>query len=272
MKRRTRTASRSEAKPTEPRAQIGDSRAILRGIARILVNCGYSPAHLTEEMRDLCAALPAPESSFDPENLEFVAKLPDVLADWHEMPEYVEKGVPRLLPMRGGDNSLSTLIGAIFPERAPELVVQTLIRMRAIQRKGKLYKCRSRHLVFRGAEAYWRALVSLDAIVRTLEGNLTGRSTALEQSAISARLPTRDRSVIRKVAKERGLPALHGLDFEIRRRARKAAPDEPRTWAGVGMYVIDIPLRTSRDEMGLSRQKRASSRPKLRGGLGREPR
>jgi hypothetical protein len=215
---------------------------------------------LTEQMRDVSAALPEPKASFDAENLEFVAKLPDVLADWHEMPEYVEKGVPRLLPMHGSDNSLSTLIGAIFPERAPELVAQTLIRMGAIARKGKLYKCLSRHLVFRGAEAYWRALVSLDALVRTLEGNLTGRSPALEQSAISARLPARDRSVIHKVAKERGLPVLHGVDFEIRRRARKAATGEPRTWAGVGMYVIDIPLRTSRDEMGLPRRKRASAR------------
>jgi len=272
MKRRTRTASRSEAKPTEPRAQIGDSRAILRGIARILVNCGYSPDQLTEEMRDLCAALRAPKTSFDSENLEYVAKLPDVLADWHEMPEYVEKGAPRLLPMHGGETSLSTLISTIFPERAPEDVAQTLIRMGAIQRIGKRYKCLSRHLVFRGAEAYWRALVSLDAFVRTLEGNLSGRSTALEQSAISARLPVRDRSLIRKVAKERGLPVLHGLDFEIRRRARKAAPGEPRTWAGVGMYVIDIPLRASRDEMGMSRRKRASSRTKLRGGVGRESR
>jgi hypothetical protein len=210
-------------------------------------------------MCDVSAALPTPKTSFDAENLEFVAKLPDVLADWHEMPEYVEKGVPRLLPMHGGDNSLSRLIGAIFPERAPELVAQTLIRMGAIARKGKLYKCLSRHLVFRGAEAYWRALVSLDALVRTLEGNLTGRSTVLEQSAISARLPARDRSVIRRIAKERGLPVLHGLDLEIRRRARKATPDEPRTWAGVGMYLIDIPLSTTRAGIGSSRRKRASA-------------
>jgi hypothetical protein len=269
MKRRTRTASRSEAKPTEPKAQIGDSRAILRGIARILVNCGHSPLQLAEEMRDVCAALPAPKSSFDPGNLEFAARLPDVLADWHEMPQYVEKGTPRLLPMHGGEGSLSTLISAIFPERAPEFVAQALIRMGAVRRKGKLYQCLSRHLVFRGMEAYWRALVSLDAIVRTLEGNLTGRSTALEQSAISARLPARDRSLIRKVAQQRGLPVLHGLDFEIRRRARSAASDEPRTWSGVGMYLIDIPLGTHGTDIGSPRRKRDASRPKRRGGLER---
>jgi hypothetical protein len=263
MKRRTRTASR----PTEPKAQIGDSRAILRGIARILVNCGHSPLQLTEEMRGICAALPAPKSSFDPENLEFAARLPDVLADWHEMPQYVEKGTPRLLPMHGGEGSLSTLIGAIFPERAPEFVAQALIRMGAVRRKGKLYQCLSRHLVFRGMAAYWRALVSLDAIVRTLEGNLTGRSSALEQSAISARLPARDRAVIRKVAQQRGLPVLHGLDFEIRRRARRAGPDEPRTWSGVGMYLIDIPLGPSRTDMESPRRKRGASRTKPRNAL-----
>jgi hypothetical protein len=223
-------------------------------------------------MRDICTALPEPKSSFDPQNLEFVAKLPDVLADWHEMPQYVDRGAPRLLPMHGGDASLSTLIGAIFPERAPEFVAQALIRMGAIRPKGKLYQCLSRHLVFRGTEAYWRALVSLDAIVRTLEGNLTGRSTALEQSAISARLPARDRAVIRKVAQERGLPVLHGLDFEIRRRARKAASDEPRTWSGVGMYLIDIPLGTSRTDTGSPRGKRDASRTKLRNGLEKESR
>jgi len=258
----TRMTSQSTSASAQPAARFGDSRSILRGVASILVGCGYSPRELERQMRSICSALPSPRSPLDPRNLEYVARLPDVIADWNELPLYVEGGRPRALRLKGAPPSVATLVANIFPEVDPRRVVRSLTRMGAVRRRGAAYECQVTHLVFRGREAYWRALISLDAIVRTLECNLTRRASALEQSTISARLPLRDRSVLHSIAQRRGLPVLHGLDAEMRRRARAACPGEPRTWAGLGMYVIDIPIQSA--------SPRAHAKPRRPGARGRK--
>ncbi|HVW68028.1 MAG TPA: hypothetical protein VHB68_03590, partial [Steroidobacteraceae bacterium] len=164
------------------------------------------------------------------------------------------------LPLDGPGVSLRALIAAIFPDLEAAPVIRSLVTMGAIRKRAGLYECRVRHLVFKGAEAYWRALISLHGLIQTMERNLRGHSTALEQSAISARLPTRDRAEVGAIAQRRGLPVLHGLDAELRRRAREAPSHEGRAFAGFGMYTIDIPLSGPTPRSSRRRPRKPSKR------------
>jgi len=222
--------------------EIGDSREILTGVARILVEAGHAPARVTREMQEICSALRAPRKPFNRLNLEYVAKLPDVVAEWHEDPLYIWKGKPRNLLMRGRVPSMTSLIDSVLPDHEPRTIVRSLIRMGAIRRRGRFYECISEHVVFNGDEARWRALLVLHAVTRTISQNLSGKSTALEQSAISARIAQRDIVPVNEFIRRGGLPLLHGVDGEIRRRARHVKRNEPRTWGGVGLYLIDFPI------------------------------
>lgn len=245
-KERTHRPSRAPLAAAEPAALIGDYRAILASVANILVNCGYSPDELVLEMTRVCGGLRPPRTPFDRGNLEYVARLPDVIADWNQLPRFVRDGQPRPLPLRGPEPSLRTLIASIFPDLDLQPIVQSLRTMGAIRKRRGLYECRVRHLVFKGNEAYWRALISLHGLIQTMETNLRGGAGAFEQSAISARLPARDRAEMGAIAQRRGLPVLHGLDAELRRRAREAPSKDGRVFAGFGMYMIDIPLSSPR--------------------------
>ncbi|HVW67745.1 MAG TPA: hypothetical protein VHB68_02170, partial [Steroidobacteraceae bacterium] len=82
------------AEPDPPGALIGDCQAILSGVANILVRCGYSPGAIDREMARICGALEPPDEPFDRRNLEYVARLPDVIADWNELPRFVQDGKP----------------------------------------------------------------------------------------------------------------------------------------------------------------------------------
>ena len=228
-----------------PGVEIGDSREILTGVARVLVEGGHPPARVAKEMQEICSVLSASHTPFNRLNVEYVAKLPDVVAEWREDPLYIWKGKPRQLPMRGPVPSMTSLIGSVLPNHEPRSIVQSLIRMGAIRRRGRFYECISGNVVFNGDEARWRALLVLHAVVRTICQNLSGKSIALEQSAISARIARRDLRPVREAIRQRGLPLLHSVDGEMRRRARYVAPDEPRVWAGVGMYVIDFPINSA---------------------------
>ena len=155
---------------------------------------------------------------------------------------YIWKGKPRNLLMRGPGPSMTSLINSVLPDHEPRAVVRSLIRMGAIRRRGRFYECISGNVVFNGAEARWRALLVLHAVIRTIGQNLSGKSIALEQSAISARIAQRDIVPVNEFIRRGGLPLLHGVDGEMRRRARHVGRNEPRSWAGVGMYVIDFPI------------------------------
>lgn len=231
--------------------RIGDSRAILAGVARILVQCGHPRDRLVQELQEICGSLSESSRRWNPDDLEYVAKLPDVVADWNDDPVYLQRGKPRALPLNGRV-SITALVLGVLPKRRPVDIIRTLIRIGAVEKRRNLYYCMNRHLVFNGGiETYLRALLALHGILRTLERNLAGESTLLEQAAISARIAVRDRPVIDRLARERGLPVLFGMDAEMRRRARHAAPDEPRAWAGLGMYVIDNPFDHSANSPGL---------------------
>ena len=228
-----------------PGVEIGDSREILKGVARVLVEGGHPPARVAREMQEICSVLSATKTSFNSLNVEYVAKLPDVVAEWREDPLYIWKGRPRQLPMRGPVPSMTSLINSVLPNHEPRSIVQSLIRMGAIRRRGRLYECISGNVVFNGDEARWRALLVLHAVVRTICQNLSGKSTALEQSVISARIARRDLPRVRETIRRRVLPLLHSVDGEFRRQAQNLGPNEPRTWAGFGTYVIDFPTNSA---------------------------
>jgi hypothetical protein len=250
-----------------PGVEVGGSREILTGVARVLVEGGHPPARVAKEMQEICSVLSAAKTSFNRLNVEYVAKLPDVVAEWREDPLYIWKGRPRQLPMRGPVPSMTSLINSVLPNHEPRSIVQSLIRMGAIRRRGRFYECISGNVVFTGDEARWRALLVLHAVTRTISQNLSGKSLALEQSVISARVARRDIFPVRESIRRRGLPLLHGVDADLRRRARYARPGEPRTWAGVGLYEIDFPVEASPprrrsvgfNSAGVQRKKRNSS-------------
>src|SRR6185437_8962936 len=143
----TRKPRGSRLRPAE--SGIGYSREFLERLARILVRTGHSPRKLTREFRDICAQLREPARRWDPAHLNYLADLPHVIAHWHADPQYLDsKGDPVSLPLRARGRSLSHLVEQVLPGAEPPAVVQSLIQLRGIRRRGRSYVPSDRQLVF----------------------------------------------------------------------------------------------------------------------------
>jgi hypothetical protein len=134
----TRPAGRARRGPSP--AGVSYSREFLERLARILVHSGHSPSQLAREFAQVCASLNEPQQHWDPTRPALVTGLPHVIAHWHADPEYLDsRGSPLPLPLRARGPSLTTLISRTLPSSTASEVIESLLALRAVRRRGTRY-------------------------------------------------------------------------------------------------------------------------------------
>ncbi|MDB6045765.1 MAG: hypothetical protein JWM63_4316 [Gammaproteobacteria bacterium] len=185
-------AGRARRSPST--AGVAYSREFLERLARILVHSGHSPRKLVREFADVCKPMKEPAQPWDPARLAFVSDLPHVIAHWHAGQQYLDsEGSPLSLPLRARGPSLTALILRVLPSSTPSEVIESLLALRAIRRRGVRYLPADRYLAFNQerASALAHGLTTLLGMLRTVERNVSAGSgrRILERASINPRFP-----------------------------------------------------------------------------------
>lgn len=227
-------------------AGVAYSREFLERLARILVHTGHSPRKLSREFADICKGLKEPTTPWDPARLNFASDLPHVIAHWHSDPQYVDpEGRPIPLPVRArGGPSLTALIGVVSPSRNAAEVIDTLVALRAVRRRGSFYVPTDRYLAFnqQRTTALAHGLDALLGVLRTVERNVHGRggNTVLERAAINPRFPISALPAFHRRLKRVAAEFLFSVDADMRRR-EVARESKLTTRLGVGVFAFEDP-------------------------------
>ena len=255
--RRRHRGPRADADPDTPFL-----RRLFEKFARILVLNGFSPRTLARVFADVCRDLDEPKHPRDPARSAFTAELPHVLSYWYTDPLYLDsRGQPRPLPTKGPGLTLTGLVRRASPGLDPEAAIASLIRHRALRRRGGSYIPVHRRVVFdpRDATAPARGLLPLEGILDTLHRNWTQggrRADTLEATAINPAFPVRAISALKRQLKDRGLAFLQEVDSTMRRSEERAKKAEPRVRIGVSLFLFEDAPEKRREPAAGRRTKR----------------
>lgn len=226
------------------------SREFLERLARILVHAGHSPAELAREFREICSRLKRQSQRWNEAHLAYFVDLTHVNTHWHDDPKYLDSaGRPIALPLHGRGPSLTTLIEHALPAEDPEAVARTLMRVRAIRRRGSLYEPTERYVVYQSAKARLHGLTALLGMLRTVEHNVARRRKSrpmLERTALNPGFPVSELPAFHRRLNAAAEEILWTLDGDMRRR-EAAHRDGPRVRLGVGIYAFEEPVRPERE-------------------------
>jgi hypothetical protein len=180
---------------------------------------------------------------------------------WHTDPEFVDsKGRPVALPLKSRGLSLTSLITRALPGEDPKAVVDSLIRVRGIRRRGRLYLPTGRLLRLTRQNAWAHGLMALLRILRTIDYNVSQapeRYTLLERVAVNRRFPVRALPAFHRWLKGFAAKFLWDADDKMRRREARWK-SEPTTGLGVAVYAFEDPVVTGTRAVSSSRLQRAS--------------
>ena len=228
-------------------------RRLMEKFARLLVLNGYSPKLLARDFSKICALLDEPRHPRDPDRPAFTAELVHVLSYWYTDPLCLDdQGHPRPLPASGPGLSVAALVRRANPRLDPSGAIATLLRHKALKRRGRLYVPTNRRVVFdpRDATAPARGWLPLEGLLDTLHGNWASGGRAgetLEATAINPAFPTSQLRALKRHLKERGLSFLTEVDSTMRRGEARATESEPRSTIGLSVFVFeDAPKRQAR--------------------------
>jgi hypothetical protein len=228
-------------------------RRLLEKFAQLLVLNGFSPRTLSRVFEQVCSRLEEPRHVRDPRRPAFTAELAHVLSYWYTDPLCVDgRGHPRPLSAKGRGLSIATLVRRVSPSLDPSSAIATLIRHRALKRRGNLYVPTNRRVLFdpRDASAPARVLLPLEGLLDTLRKNWTNgvrRADTLEATAVNPAFPVRSLPALKKHLLARGLTFLNEVDSTMRRGEERAGKTEPRTRVGVFLFAFeDSPARRRR--------------------------
>lgn len=238
-------------------ADAVESRELLERMGRILVLSGRSPQDLRREFDEVCGRLAQPTDQWDPERFGFVSDLSHVISRWHDDERYLDsEGQPIPLPLRGHGRSLQMLAKQVLPSVAPSRVVETLISLGGVRRRGRAFVPAGRYLALNAQTtiALAHGLNALLGMLRTVEHNLSvepGRRL-FERTAINPRFPT---SALRRFQRDFARRAGEMIwDFDVDMRREEARRRSGRTMRlGVGLYMFE-------DVPGPRRRRTASTR------------
>jgi Family of unknown function (DUF6502) len=251
-----------------PPRGIGYSREFLERLARILVRTGHSPKKLVQEFREVCGDLKEPRTDWDPSFLEYLADLPHVIAHWHADPQYLDSdGNPAPLRLRGHGRNLATLVARVLPGRDVGAVIDSLMRLRGIRRRGPMYVPTNRQLILnnQGESARVHGLMALLGILRTLEHNVSpgnSRGKILERTAVNPRFPVRALPEFHRRLERLAADFLWSADGNMRRREARST-SEPAIRLGVGVFAFEDPLVTGTRKSTQPQQATAARRGRL---------
>ena len=227
---------------------VGDSREFLGLMAHILVHVGHSPGKLEKEFHEICASLPEPSGDRNPAHLNFLTGLPELLARWHGDAQFLDAlGHPVPLPLRSSSASFSSLVEEVFPGKDPNAVVEALIQLRGIRRRGDCYLPTDRQLRFTGENAWAHTLRALLGMLRTVKYNVTcatEHSTIYERTASYPRFPVRALPIFHEWFKPYAKEFLWSVYRQMCRHAEAFIGSGPTTCLGVGLFGFEDPMVT----------------------------
>jgi hypothetical protein len=228
-------------------ARTAESREFLKALVPLMVAAGHSPKRLVAEFRSICARMKEPMRKWDPADLAYVADLPHVLSHWHTDEHYTDaQGAPRPLPLRGPGPSLTALIERVYPGGDPDLVVQALVRTRAVRKRKGVFEPLARNVLFiERIYARHHALLSVFELLRTVTRNCArGRRgpPLLHQTAINSWYPERYLPEFHERAKRQAGEALWEFDRFMRRREPPRGSKEPVRRVGLCIFAIEGPV------------------------------
>ena len=188
-----------------------------------------------------------PTRGLNPAYLNFVTALPEVLARWHADSQFLDAmGRAAPLPLKSGDISLASLIGQVLPGEDPSAVVDSLLRLRGIRRRGNFYVPTDRQLRFDEQNVRAHALRALLGMLRTIDYNVrraTPDSTIFERAAVNLEFPVWALPAFHKWLKREARVFLWKVYTSMGRRASRRRSG-PTTCLGVGVFAFEDPMIT----------------------------
>lgn len=233
-----------------PKNDVADSRELLERLARVLVLSGRRPEELRQEFAEVCRGIAQPSHRWDPGRLGFVADLPHVISRWHDDEDYLDaEGRPVPLPRDGPGRSLTGLIERVLPLVDSKKVIESLIQLRGLRRRGKRFVPTDRHLALNEQPTAGLAhgLMSVLGILRTIEHNLSAPpgKRLFERAAINPRFPVRALPQFQRELARCAGEIIWNVDAQmLREETRRRSGRKMRL--GVGIYVFRDPLRSER--------------------------
>ncbi|MGH8291117.1 MAG: DUF6502 family protein [Steroidobacteraceae bacterium] len=232
---------------------------------RVLVRRGMT--RRTVERAFLLACQRIPKSAYESgvRSERELIDISHVLTVWFGDPLYVDAdGEPIQLSLKGPAPSLATLIQHVDPTLDPEQVLEYLIKMDAVKRKGNCYFPRSRALALRGtgAPTHAHSLRGLLGMLRTLEHNVEPKSKAatwFEYFAENPGFPVSGRGRLDAWfawLSSEAMKFLRDADSRMLTEERKAKPGEPAVRIGVGVYRYEEEIPPVSQEITRGRPKR----------------
>ena len=264
-RKRRNTGSRSTA------AVHDYAEDVLKQTLTILVQTGHSPKDLTRMFHRLCGRLTEPERPFDPAIIPYFTRVSHIIAHWYTDPAFRgPDGEPLMIPLRGRGPSLTNLIRRLLPYQDVTCVTQSLLRAKAIQRRGRLYVPTDRYVPLRPElpSVHVHGLMALAGMLRTVQHNIASgepAKTLLERAAVNPYIPVRALPEIHQRIKREVMGLLRKLDGYL--RSWEVEPGtEATTHVGVGAYAYEDPIVTGTrvTRAGHGPHRRARGRPATR--------
>jgi hypothetical protein len=226
-------------------SDVGDAREYLERLGRILVHTGHSPKRLQREFNEICRHLSEPDERWDAARLNYVSDLPHVITHWHADAQYLDaKGAPRPLPLRGRGPNLSSLVRRVLPSANVEDVIRSLIDLKGIRRRGRLYAPAGQYLTYnqQRVSALAHGLTALLGMLRTVEHNIASprAKTLFERAAINPSFPVADLASFHRRFKSVAGDFIWSIDGDMRRREARRDGGR-RTRLGVGIFAFEEP-------------------------------
>ena len=231
---------------------------------RLLAQCGCAPGSLVEQVRRACERIPPRWVNEARRAPREVMDATHVLTAWFSDPTYLDRaGMPRSLPLRGGERSLEALVSSISHGLDAREVLSFLIKGGALRQVGSRYMPRGRALSLRGVRGpnEFRNLRGLLSMLRTFEHNSRPRRQVpswFEFCAENPRIPKRACARYDKFVRVRAMRFLCDADAELRRLELTVKPGEPTVRLGTGVYRYEEDF--SEDEGAVPKRKAQRAR------------
>jgi hypothetical protein len=239
-------------------------RDCLSRLARILVNCGYSPRKLLREFRDICRGLKEPARGWDPTRLNYLTDLPHIMSYWHTDPDYLDaRGKPVVLPLTGRGPSLAALVERVLPGEDPLSVADALVEFEGVRRHKGLYIPLQRHLALSKTSAHLLGLNNLLGMLRTVEHNVASRSASriFERAAMNPSYPVSLVPLFHRWVKEYADNLLKSADNYMQAGEGKDKRG-PRVRLALSVFAHETPVLSGGLPSG--RKQRRASRTRYR--------
>jgi hypothetical protein len=208
---------------------------------------GHSSKKMDEQFHEICSGLPEPAHEWNPAYLNFLTALPGVIARWHTDKQFLDSaGLPIPLPPNSQSVSLASLVARVLPEEDPAVVVDFLIKFKAIRPEGECYLPTDRQLRFTEQNAWVYGLRALLGILRTIKYNVTRAGptdTIQERVAVSLHFPVDALPAFHQWLKKRAKEFLWGVYRHMVRHEEEGS-SVPTTQLSVAVFAFEDPMIT----------------------------